>query len=122
MSTQIREWVSGWNGGLTGPTCPAVGGVTAGEQVAYRRWVDGGYVGDKPEPMSYPVACGMETVAIAIGKTMEQAKFRSHILAAAPELYESLLALRSLLWSEGYADQTPAMAQADAVIRKAEGK
>jgi hypothetical protein len=36
------------------------------------------------------------------------------------ELLEALKALRSLLWTEGYADSTPAMAKADALIAKAE--
>lgn len=43
------------------------------------------------------------------------------LIAAAPELLEALQVLRSFMWSEGYADQTAAMAQADAAIRKAEG-
>jgi hypothetical protein len=44
------------------------------------------------------------------------------VRAAGPELLEALIELRRVLWSEGYADQTPEMAQADAAIRKAEGK
>lgn len=40
--------------------------------------------------------------------------------AAAPELYKALMDLRSFMWSEGYADQTAAMAQADRAIAKAE--
>lgn len=43
------------------------------------------------------------------------------IAATAPELFDALTALRSFMWAEGYADQTPAMAQADAAIAKAEG-
>jgi hypothetical protein len=42
------------------------------------------------------------------------------LIAAAPELLESLKDLRSLLWTEGYADSTPAMAKADALIAKVE--
>jgi hypothetical protein len=41
--------------------------------------------------------------------------------AAAHELLEALKAMRSFMWAEGYADQTAAMAQADAAIAKAEG-
>jgi hypothetical protein len=44
------------------------------------------------------------------------------IIEAAPELYGALHALRSFMWAEGYADQTPEMAQADSAIAKAEGK
>lgn len=40
--------------------------------------------------------------------------------ASAPELLAALRTLRSFMWAEGYADQTPAMAQADAAIAKAE--
>lgn len=46
----------------------------------------------------------------------------AYLIAAAPDLYEALKALRSLLWDEGYSDQTLAMARADAAIAKAEGK
>jgi hypothetical protein len=46
----------------------------------------------------------------------------AHLMAAAPELWEALTALRSFMWAEGYADQTPAMASADAAIAKAEGR
>lgn len=35
------------------------------------------------------------------------------------ELLEALMALRTFMWSEGYADQNMPMAKADAVIRKA---
>jgi hypothetical protein len=44
----------------------------------------------------------------------------AHLIAAAPELLEALKDLRSLLWTEGYADSTPAMAKADALIAKVE--
>lgn len=36
------------------------------------------------------------------------------------DLLDALKALRSFMWAQGYADQTPAMAQADAAIAKAE--
>ena len=51
-------------------------------------------------------------------------EFEGNIIlaAAAPELLEALISLRSFMWSEGYADQTPSMAQADAAIAKAEGR
>lgn len=42
--------------------------------------------------------------------------------ATAPDVLAALIALRSFMWSEGYADQTPAMAQADAAIAKAEAE
>jgi hypothetical protein len=48
--------------------------------------------------------------------------FEREYEAAPVELLEALIALRSFMWAEGYADQTVAMAQADAAIAKAEGK
>jgi hypothetical protein len=45
----------------------------------------------------------------------------SHLIAAAPQLLEALFNLRNFMWSEGYADQTAEMAQADAAIEKAGG-
>lgn len=38
----------------------------------------------------------------------------------ASDVLNALIALRSFMWSEGYADQTPAMAQADAAIAASE--
>jgi hypothetical protein len=43
----------------------------------------------------------------------------ARLIAAAPELLKALKELRSFMWSEGYADQTVEMAQADAAIAKA---
>lgn len=43
------------------------------------------------------------------------------LFAAAQDVLEALKALRSFMWSEGYADQNLPMAQADAAIAKAEG-
>lgn len=53
-----------------------------------------------------------------VGAGTQEANAR--LIAAAPALYSALIALRSFMWAEGYADQTPAMAQADAAIEKAE--
>jgi hypothetical protein len=50
----------------------------------------------------------------------EEGLANAHLIASAPELLESLKDLRSLLWTEGYADSTPAMAKADALIAKVE--
>lgn len=44
------------------------------------------------------------------------------LIIAAPDLYEAIMALRSFMWAEGYADQNIPMAQADAAIAKAEGR
>jgi hypothetical protein len=43
----------------------------------------------------------------------------ANLIAAAPELLEALMGLMPFMWAEGYADQTPAMAQAEAAIKKA---
>lgn len=45
----------------------------------------------------------------------------ARLIAAAPELLTALMALRSFMWKEGYADQTPAMAKADVAIYNATG-
>jgi hypothetical protein len=55
-------------------------------------------------------------------KATREGQANADLIATAPELFEALTALRSFMWSEGYADQTAEMAKADAALAKAEGK
>ena len=82
MSKQSKdEWVSGWNGGKSGPTCPSCSGAT----VAGGNW---GIV---------PVGPGRRTVAIVVQQDHEcgaaEMEANAHLIAAAPELYEALIQL-----------------------------
>ena len=54
------------------------------------------------------------------GICKEHKKF--HMQPLHENVLEALIELRKFMWSEGYADQTPAMAQADAAIAKAQGR
>lgn len=64
-----------------------------------------------------------ETIAMVMGqKEPAEGEDNGLIIAAAPDLYEALHAIRTFMWAEGYEDQTSMMAQADAAIAKAEGE
>lgn len=71
-------WVSGWNGGKTGPTCPSAEGVTCG---------DSKYL---------PVGYGTETVAIVVMQDVNTAsrfgslEANANLVAAAPDLVDAL--------------------------------
>jgi hypothetical protein len=58
---------------------------------------------------------------VAIGCRDSAALPNLQLAATAPELLEALTALRDFMWSEGYADQTAEMRQAEDVIAKATG-
>ena len=59
-------------------------------------------------------------VATSHSDSEEGSRHLARLIAAAPDLYEALVALRSFMWAEGYADQNLPMAQADEAIAKAE--
>ena len=104
MSKQNKaQWVSGWNGGKSGPTCPSCSGAT----VAGDKW---GII---------PVGPGRHTVAIVVQQDHEggeaEMETNAHLIAAAPELYA---ALRGLLMSRG----APAQLAALKALSKARGE
>jgi hypothetical protein len=59
---------------------------------------------------------------LGAAKRAVEAIGKREIAAAATDPLEALKALRSFMWSEGYADQTAEMAQADKAIAKAEAR
>lgn len=63
---------------------------------------------------------GENIAAVMAQRDPTEGKANAALLLASPDLLEALTALRSFMWAEGYADQTPAMVQADAAIAKAE--
>lgn len=77
------EWVSGWNGGKTGPTCPSH------EPTVSKKW---NYL---------PVGVGLETLAIVVQQEGPSGHARmeanAHLIAAAPEMYEHLEFIQSLI-------------------------
>jgi hypothetical protein len=88
-----RNWVKGWNGGLTGPNTPAAPTVAmAVEEDRYNKGETTRY----PQSADYyvPVSCGDDTVAIAVGPDREEI---AELIARAPALEERVLALESVL-------------------------
>ena len=103
-------WTNGWGNGLTGPTCPAVGGVTVADSIENRQWHDAfdkawanGARGDQlpqaPRDRYTPISRGDETIAIVtrLGGN-EVRKANASLIAAAPQMYEALKAL--VKWAE----------------------
>ena len=82
-----RQWVKGWNGGLTGPNTPSQ--PTVHYSIAMRAYRDG--EGKVPHPKCgdyyIPIACGDDTVAIAVGPDREAT---ADMIARAPRLAEEL--------------------------------
>lgn len=79
----------------------------------------------RPFPLSTCVECGRKMPAGQQQKCPDSAGgvCNWHLPRAASEVAEGLLdalmALRSFMWKEGYADQSPAMAKADVAIYNA---
>lgn len=65
---------------------------------------------------------GRQVAFVQCKSNKRVARANADILASAPELLDALMALRSFMWAEGYADQNLPMAQADAAIANAEGR
>lgn len=77
-STVIRDWVKGWNWGLTGPNTPSTPTVGMACAVhdhnkAMDNWKQGQPFPKSPTWFDYyiPIACGTDTVAIAVGPDRE---------------------------------------------------
>ena len=82
-----RQWVKGWNGGLTGPNTPS--SPTVHYSIAMREYYDGKGTVPFPKCGDYyiPIACGMDTVAIAVGPDREET---AELIARAPRLAAEL--------------------------------
>lgn len=96
-------WVSGWNGGLCGPTTATT-------------FDHGPTVDDGRE--YWPVACGKATIAIVPlpeDDAWQSMQANAHLIAAAPELYEELSTLVRL-WDD---HATRSVAFSDAIERAA---
>lgn len=63
------QWVKGYNGGLTGPNTPWQ--PTVHHSIACRRWANDSAPYPKDEDYFIPIACGHDTVAIAVGPDRE---------------------------------------------------
>lgn len=86
-------WVVGNVVGITGPTCPNLGGATVGEAVAYDDLV---FAGKEPDEdldawkQTEIVTCGKEVVAIVPHPDKAVRTERAHLLAASWEMREAL--------------------------------
>ena len=89
-----RQWVKGWNGGLTGPNTPSTPTVAQScaehiQRKALETWKSGQPYPPFPKCSDYyiPIACGYDTVAIAVGPDREAT---ADMIARAPRLAEEL--------------------------------
>ena len=79
-------WINGYGDGITGPSTPAIGGVTVHEQIAYRKWERNGCKqGEYPENLHTVISKDGETIAI-IPLFGSNSKANARLIAAAPEL------------------------------------
>ena len=84
-------WINGYGNGVTGPTTPAIGGVTVEEEYQKDRWYD------KPNTFPYPydyhtvVSEGMEVIAIipTLPGDGGKGKRNAQLISAAPDLLEA---------------------------------
>jgi hypothetical protein len=86
-----RDWVKGWNGGLTGPNTPWH--PTVHYSIVYNEWEnDKTHTKRYPEAYDYfiPIACGSDTVAIAVGPDREEI---ATLIAKAPRMEETITQL-----------------------------
>ena len=87
-----RQWVKGWNGGLTGPNTPCTPTVaqSCANHVHYAAMERGDYTTKGTQPHDYyiPIADGMDTVAIAVGPDREAT---ADLIIRAPRLEAMLL-------------------------------
>jgi hypothetical protein len=88
------QWVKGWNGGLTGPNTPSTPTVAEScAKHAYNKALSSRKPGQAlpvcPSCNDYyiPVACGTDTVAIAVGPDREAT---ATLIAKAPRLEEEV--------------------------------
>lgn len=85
-----RNWVKGWNGGLTGPNTPATPTVAQScAKHAYYNARKGEQRPPFPSTSDYyiPISCGTDTVAIAVGPDREEI---ATLIAKAPRLEEEV--------------------------------
>ena len=83
----FKQWVKGWNLGLTGPNTPAL--PTVSMSLAAHRSHDSEGKIPYPSTKNYyiPIACGDDTVAIAVGPDREAT---ADLIAKAPQLEQEL--------------------------------
>jgi len=116
------EWLAGYGRGITGPTAPAVGGVTVAEQLSGKQRHTVVRVVDMPDDLGSCVAI------IPLRSRAPERDANARLIAAAPELLvvcKMLAGLRRTTDSESCEEMValfPEQSEAlDAAIGKAEG-
>ena len=91
-------WVLGYGHGLTGPTTPAVCGVTVGECIQYCKWQRTGKEEDYPSGYHIPISHGMDTVAVVPSLPGGNGSENAELLVKAVNHHDALVAsLRAVM-------------------------
>jgi len=119
MSYTKGKWIAGFNPHVTGPTTPTVQPFCGGDDWPYRT-----------------INVGEETIAIIPAQAKEKiigrhsapleesAEANAHLISAAPDMYEALLAITEHFKTieKLYSKDRIVIAQAESAMAKAEGK